>query len=74
MPFRFLYVEAGPKLGHDAGNCRRRVCTNHGFCGTVLRNVQYVPDLPAFLKGQASTKDLKLEIESLSEKDARVHA
>lgn len=46
------------------------MCTSHGFCGTVLRNVQFVPDLPAFLKGQASTKDLKLQIETVTVEEA----
>ena len=64
---RLLWTSASAyRLCMAAGSCRARICTSAGFCGTVMRNVQFVPDIPAFLKGQASTKDLKLQIETVS--------
>lgn len=49
-----------------AGNCRERLCTARGFCGTVVKNVQWIPNLETILKGHMQgAADVRVEIETL---------
>ena len=52
-----------------AGNCRPRVCTQHGFCGTLVQ--ASVPDLAAVLLGGRSLKQAGIRIEHVRQTEVQ---
>ena len=44
------------------------MCTGHGFCGTVVRNVHWIPNLAAVLTSHAKGMgEVRVEIEAAPE-------
>lgn len=50
------------------GNCGQRMCTSHGFCGTLVKNIQWIPNLANVLTSHAQRAgDIRVEIEATPE-------